>query len=164
MRRNLQPHEGRAARPWCLALAVLVTAAGLCLGGGTAKAQDVKSYTRATFDQWLTEYKDAKPDFKVGDVLTSKFLPTHITRHVSDQSPAAVPALEMDLATTLRNVERQLILDALERSDGVQRKAAKLLGVTERVLWYKIKKLQIDVGNGPAPEGIEDADVEEELN
>src|ERR1043166_2430684 len=39
-----------------------------------------------------------------GDVLTSKFLPTHITRHVSDQSPAAVPALEMDLATTLRNV------------------------------------------------------------
>ena len=99
-----------------------------------------------------------------GDVLTSKFLPTHITRHVSDQSPAAVPALEMDLATTLRNVERQLILDALERSDGVQRKAAKLLGVTERVLWYKIKKLQIDVGNGPAPEGIEDADVEEELN
>jgi len=99
-----------------------------------------------------------------GDVLTSKFLPTHITKHVSDQSLAAVPALEMDLATTLRNVERQLILDALERSDGVQRKAAKLLGVTERVLWYKIKKLQIDVGNATEPEGIEDADVEEELN
>ena len=72
MRRNLQPHEGRAARPWCLALAVLVTAAALCLGGGTAKAQDVKSYTRATFDQWLAKYKDAKPDFKVGDVLTAK--------------------------------------------------------------------------------------------
>src|SRR5438132_13392451 len=99
-----------------------------------------------------------------GDVLTSKFLPTHITRHVSDQSPAVVPALEMDLATTLRNVERQLILDALERSDGVQRKAAKLLGVTERVLWYKIKKLQIEVGNATAPAGIDDADVEEELN
>jgi len=99
-----------------------------------------------------------------GDVLTSKFLPTHITKQVSDQSHTAVPALEMDLATTLRNVERQLILDALERSDGVQRKAAKLLGVTERVLWYKIKKLQIDVGNATAPEGVDDADVEEELN
>jgi len=99
-----------------------------------------------------------------GDVLTSKFLPTHITKQVSDQSHTAVPALEMDLATTLRNVERQLILDALERSDGVQRKAAKLLGVTERVLWHKIKKLQIDVGNATAPEGVDDADVEEELN
>jgi hypothetical protein len=72
MRRNLHRHEGRAARPWCLALAVLVTAAGFCLGSGTAKAQDVKSYTRATFDNWLTKYKDAKPDFKVGDVLTAK--------------------------------------------------------------------------------------------
>jgi DNA-binding NtrC family response regulator len=99
-----------------------------------------------------------------GDVLTSKFLPTHVTKHVSDQSPATVPAIEMDLATTLRNVERQLIVDALERADGVQRKAAKLLGVTERVLWYKIKKLQIDVGNATAPEDIDDAEVEEEPN
>jgi two-component system response regulator AtoC len=99
-----------------------------------------------------------------GDVLTSAFLPTHITKRVSDQSPANAPALEMDLATTLKNVERQLIQGALERADGVQRKAAKLLGVTERVLWYKIKKLQIDVGNAPAPEGMDDAGVEEELN
>src|SRR6266851_9768547 len=74
MRSNFQPHEGRTARPWCLALAVLVTAAGLCLGGSTAKPQDVKSYTRATFDQWLAKYKDAKPDFKVGEVLTAKDL------------------------------------------------------------------------------------------
>jgi DNA-binding NtrC family response regulator len=98
-----------------------------------------------------------------GDVLTSNFLPSHITKHVSDQTSVNAPTLEMDLATTLRNLERQLIIDALERSDGVQRKAAKLLGVTERVLWYKIKKLQIDVGNVSAPEGIEDIEDEEEL-
>ena len=72
MRRGLKAYEGRNVRPWCVALAVLVTAAGLCLGVGTAKAQDVKSYTRATFDEWLSKYKDAKPDFKVGDVLTAK--------------------------------------------------------------------------------------------
>jgi len=51
-----------------------------------------------------------------------------------------LPPLETDLAATIRNVERQLIVDALERADGVQRKAARLLGVTERVLWYKIKE------------------------
>jgi hypothetical protein len=72
MRRNLHPRGYRAARPWWMAMAGLMTMAGLCLGGGTAKAQDVKSYTRATFDQWLAKYKDAKPDFKVGDVLTAK--------------------------------------------------------------------------------------------
>ena len=38
MRRNLKPHVGRVARPWSLALAVLVTAAGLCLGGVSAVA------------------------------------------------------------------------------------------------------------------------------
>ncbi|HLH31843.1 MAG TPA: helix-turn-helix domain-containing protein, partial [Terriglobia bacterium] len=72
------------------------------------------------------------------------------------QTPANVAVLEMDLATTLRNVERQLIVDALDRANGVQRKAAKLLGVTERVLWYKIKKLEIEVGSGSEPEGMDD--------
>src|ERR1700674_2694433 len=72
MRRNLQTRGYRAARPWWMAMAGLMTMARLWLGGGTAKAQDVKRYTPATFDQWLTKYKDAKPDFKVGDVLTAK--------------------------------------------------------------------------------------------
>jgi DNA-binding NtrC family response regulator len=99
-----------------------------------------------------------------GDVLTSKFLPGHISKYVSDETPPDAPALELDLATTLRNVERQLIIDALERADGVQRKAARFLGVTERVLWYKIKKLQIDVGTASTPEGITDAEENEEPN
>src|SRR5438552_2352436 len=97
-----------------------------------------------------------------GDVLTSKFLPSHVTKQISDKAPANSPTLEMDLATTLRNVERQLIIDALDRADGIQRKAAKLLGISERVLWYKIKKLQIDVGNAAAPEGVDDVETEEE--
>ena len=70
----------------------------------------------------------------------------------------------MDLSETLRNVERQLILDALERADGVQRKAAKLLGITERVLWYKIKKLEIAVpgGSGDQFEAVEEVNEHEE--
>jgi len=38
----------------------------------TAFAQDVKTYTRDTYIQWLHKYADAKPDFKPGDVLTAK--------------------------------------------------------------------------------------------
>src|SRR5271154_4842052 len=51
-----------------IALSALVV--GLSLG--RANAQDVKTYTRATFDDWFQKYKDAKADFKPGDVLTAK--------------------------------------------------------------------------------------------
>jgi len=42
----------------------------LCIMAGAASAQDVTTYTRPTFEQWFEKYKDAKPDFKPGDVLT----------------------------------------------------------------------------------------------
>jgi len=62
---------GAAGRKY-MTLAGLLIIAGALLCVRPAMAQDVKSYTRATFDQWLAKYKDAKPDFKVGDVLTAK--------------------------------------------------------------------------------------------
>ena len=39
--------------------------------------------------------------------------------------------------------EKELILRALERADHVKAKAAKLLKVSERTLWYKLKKYNI---------------------
>ena len=41
--------------------------------------------------------------------------------------------------------KRRLILDALQKSGGVQARAAKLLGISERSLWYRVKKLRIQV-------------------
>ena len=38
-----------------------------------------------------------------------------------------------------------MILDALQQTQGVQARAAKILGVSERSLWYRIKKLGIQV-------------------
>ena len=49
------------------------------------------------------------------------------------------------LRETVEEVERQLILNALKRSGGVQTEAAKILGITEKNLWKKIKKHGIDV-------------------
>ena len=43
----------------------------------------------------------------------------------------------------IANKERELIVDALKKSDGQQRKAAAELGITERILGYKIKKYGI---------------------
>jgi len=52
-----------------------------------------------------------------------------------------------DGGISLEEAERQLIEQAMERCDGNQRKAAELLGITGRVLNYKLKNL------GPARSG-----------
>src|SRR5260370_39502382 len=47
--------------------------AAACLGSAVANAQTAeKVYTRADYTDWLNKYANAKPDFKVGDVLTAK--------------------------------------------------------------------------------------------
>ncbi len=38
-----------------------------------------------------------------------------------------------------------MIIDALKKTRGLQAKAAKLLGISERSIWYRIKKYSIDV-------------------
>lgn len=44
-----------------------------------------------------------------------------------------------DLTASVESLEKEMIQKALKKSDGNQRKAAKLLGITERMLGYKIK-------------------------
>lgn len=44
----------------------------------------------------------------------------------------------------LAGKERAAIVVALQQASGIQAKAAKLLGISERSLWYQIKKLHIN--------------------
>src|SRR5712691_4063738 len=54
-------------------VATLLWGAAACLWSGVANAQKAeKVYTRADYTDWLNKYANAKPDFKVGDVLTTK--------------------------------------------------------------------------------------------
>jgi two-component system response regulator AtoC len=48
------------------------------------------------------------------------------------------------LKDRLEAVEREMILAALERYEGVQTRAAESLGISERVLRYKMKKYRMD--------------------
>jgi transcriptional regulator with PAS, ATPase and Fis domain len=50
-----------------------------------------------------------------------------------------------DLDDWLEEVERRAILQALETCNGVQVLAAKRLGISERSLWHRIKKLNIQI-------------------
>lgn len=45
----------------------------------------------------------------------------------------------------LEDVEREAILEALAQTKGVQARAAKKLGISERSLWHRIKKLNIRI-------------------
>ncbi|MFI5305640.1 MAG: nif-specific transcriptional activator NifA [Nitrospiria bacterium] len=48
-----------------------------------------------------------------------------------------------DLSFTVESVERTKIIQALEKSGGIQAKAARILGITPRQIGYKIKKYNI---------------------
>jgi two-component system NtrC family response regulator len=51
--------------------------------------------------------------------------------------------LEKNMKETVETIERNMMLDALVSSEWVQTKAASILGLSERMLRYKIKKYKI---------------------
>jgi len=69
-------------------------------------------------------------------------LPRELSGAASQPMPALVGLSDAgcDLDDVLGEVERRLLLQALERSDGVRTQAAKLLGVTLRSLRYRLQK------------------------
>jgi len=79
------------------------------------------------------------------DPVGPECLPAHV-RTFEPRIPD-VPELQpgASLDGILEQIERQLIHEALGRTGGVQTRAARLLGITERSLWHRIKKLGIDV-------------------
>ena len=72
------------------------------------------------------------------DVIRSEHLPPSLQMI---RKTEAVGGSSFD--EIIANKERELIVDALKKNNGHQRKAAKELGLTERILGYKIKKYGI---------------------
>jgi len=54
-------------------------------------------------------------------------------------------AVPENLDAALADVEKAYILAALQETNGVQAAAAQLIGISERSLWYRLKKLEIHV-------------------
>ncbi len=74
-------------------------------------------------------------------------LPAKITGMFSghQDSPELKLPTSMALDEKLTEIERSLIIEALTRTGGVQSRATELLGINQRSLWHRIKKLGIDV-------------------
>ena len=80
-------------------------------------------------------------------VIRPEHLPPSVRSSAAAPADAALPlaAVGGSLDETLADWERRLILDALVKAGGIQARAATLLGISERSLWYRVKKLKIQV-------------------
>jgi Nif-specific regulatory protein len=77
------------------------------------------------------------------NVITASDIPSNIRDRVLKQK---LPVREMDaLPATVYEIERARIIEALNKTGGNQSKAAKILGLTQRQIGYKIKKYKIDL-------------------
>jgi len=79
------------------------------------------------------------------DVIDMSDLPPQVTRRGGGVDGGEVGG-RIPLDETLNRIEKRIIMDTLSRTGGVQAKAAEILGITERSMWHRVKKLDIDVG------------------
>lgn len=74
-------------------------------------------------------------------------LPVHITGAFEKSNASITLGLPsgMSLDDRLAEIEKNMIIEALRQTGGVQVRATELLGINQRSLWHRIKKHNIDV-------------------
>ena len=77
-----------------------------------------------------------------GEVITTEDLPFQL-REGKPEEWQALHQKGKGLVESLEEIEKDVILKALQQHQGVQTKAAESLGISERVLRYKMKKYTI---------------------
>jgi len=91
-----------------------------------------------------------------GEFITIRDLPFHLQEEKSERL-WEFPKKEKNLPESLEEIEKDLIAKALHQHQGVQTKAAENLGISERVLRYKLKKYGIRF-NPPPPRFAKEGD------
>jgi len=89
-----------------------------------------------------------------GNHITVDSLPPHISQRIPQTTADAATGLELphegvDLEGVVDNVERRLIGQALDRTGGRKKDAARLLGISFRSLRYRINKLNLNSEDDP---------------
>ena len=77
-------------------------------------------------------------------MILPKHLPAEMVNHVPPQTSEQMTEVNgLALPPAVEALERRMIMQALEMTRGNMSKAAKLLEISERSLWYKISQYQI---------------------
>lgn len=85
-----------------------------------------------------------------GRIIEAVHLPSFITQswHYDHSLDTDInPLSPQSLDQRMQLIEKQLIIQALTQSRGVQKHAARLLGIKERSLWHRLKKYEIDASS-----------------
>jgi two-component system NtrC family response regulator len=77
-----------------------------------------------------------------GSLITTQEIPFHLKEGIRETGETR-PVSDRPLTEQLDALEKTLIQQALEAAAGVQTRAAEQLGISERVLRYKLKKYQL---------------------
>lgn len=77
------------------------------------------------------------------DVIYPEHLPSEIIDHLDEVSDQNASIDFPSEGLSLKNVEKDLIAQALKKADSNQTKAAKLLGISRDALRYKMQKIGI---------------------
>jgi DNA-binding NtrC family response regulator len=77
------------------------------------------------------------------DMITVDDLPLHLRGDMSLASQTMYT--DGSLEDAISALEKNMIIDALKKTQGSQAKAAKILGISERSMWYRVKKYEIDM-------------------
>ncbi len=78
-----------------------------------------------------------------GDILTDDVLPPHMLNGGcnNDSGGCEIPEDGMSIDAYMDNIEKQILLQALERCNGVRKHAAELLQISFRSIRYRLDKL-----------------------
>jgi Nif-specific regulatory protein len=91
----------------------------------------------------MTEVQQiASDDLRLGEIATAGASGSRDVSALVKIPPSGVP---------LEEIERSALMEALKMSNWVQKDAAELLGISPRVMNYKIKTLRIDFPRGRRP-------------
>ena len=101
---------------------------------------------------WPGNIRELKNVLEQASVLADKnsIGPHHLPEIINKQGLIAIADnLNGDIALDdkLMIMEKEMIINALKVTRGIQVKAANMLGINQRSLWHRIKKLNIDINN-----------------
>jgi len=85
-----------------------------------------------------------------GDTILAEHLPPGLSRPPAPRPDAAVPSGGRNLQGEIKSLERQRIIEALDRCGGNQSKAAELLGVSRRTLVSRMSEFELPRPRKPA--------------
>jgi transcriptional regulator with GAF, ATPase, and Fis domain len=119
---------------------------------GNAVKLSAESLQVLTAYPWPGNVRELQNILERAAVLTDSGIiaPPHLAVQINGTVPSQVyqipeSAQAKSIDERIDEVEKGLIIEALSRSGGVQVKAAEILGINQRSLWHRIKKLGIDV-------------------